>query len=104
MSPPASTGGPSRAAAPVLMAVALRPRLWVTAAAAVLRLARPGWWRHRPHLPVPDPSLWAFRMVTAYGRPDAVPSAADVVGYLEWCRTSARTHRVHMAPGPPPER
>ena len=29
----------------------------------------------RPPLPLPDGRLWAFRMVTAYGRPDAGPGA-----------------------------
>jgi hypothetical protein len=27
-------------------------------------------------------------MVTAYGRPDAVPERADVVSFLEWCRAT----------------
>jgi hypothetical protein len=27
-------------------------------------------------------------MITAYGDPDAVPDADDVVSYLEWCRSS----------------
>jgi hypothetical protein len=28
-------------------------------------------------------------MVTAYGRPDAVPDRADVVSFLEWCRATS---------------
>jgi hypothetical protein len=28
-------------------------------------------------------------MVTAYGDPDARPEAADVVSYLEWCRSTS---------------
>ena len=32
----------------VVGAVAVRPWLWVAALVAVFRLARPGWWRHRP--------------------------------------------------------
>jgi len=27
-------------------------------------------------------------MVTAYGRPDAVPDRTDVVSFLEWCRAT----------------
>jgi len=87
---------PSRAAlGTVAAAVLRRPGLWPAALAALARLAPPGWWRRRPHLPVPDDRLWAFRMVTAYGRPDAEPVAADVVSYLEWCRDA----RVRPAAG-----
>jgi hypothetical protein len=79
----------------VARAVGRRPRLWVTALGAVWRLARPGWWRRAPHLPLPDEHLWSFRMVTAYGRPDAQPDAEDVVAYLEWCRSA--NHRRFRA-------
>ena len=27
-------------------------------------------------------------MVTAYGSPDAEPEPADVISYLEWCRST----------------
>ena len=70
-------------------AVVRRPGLWWTALAALRRLAVPGWWRTRPHLPLPDGRLWEFRMVTAYGRPDRTPDAADVISYLEWCRSTS---------------
>jgi hypothetical protein len=83
--------GPSgRALASVTVAVMRRPDLWWTALGALRRLAAPGWWSTRPHLPVPDARLWAFRMITAYGRPDAVPTRGDVISYLEWCRATAR--------------
>jgi len=70
------------------LAVSRRPGLWPTALGALIRLAEPGWWRRSPHLPYPDTRLWSFRMITAYGDPDAVPDADDVVSYLEWCRSS----------------
>ena len=44
----------------------------------------PLWWRTPPHLPLPDRRLWEFRMVTAYGRPDAVPDRAGT-----WSRSSS---------------
>ena len=40
----------------------------------------------RPWLPLPAAELWRFRMVTAYGDPDARPPPSDAVDYLEWCR------------------
>lgn len=76
----------------IVGAVLRRPDLWWTGLGAVRRLAPPGWWRSPPHLPAPDRRLWRFRMVTAYGDPDADPTAADVISYLEWCR-STRTGR-----------
>jgi hypothetical protein len=66
--------------------VIVRPGLWLAALGVVRRMSAPGWWRSPPFLPLPDRRLWAFRMVTAYGRADAEPDAEDVVSYLEWCR------------------
>ena len=87
--------GPSpRTAAGMVVAVLPRPDLWWAALGALVRLARPGWWRTGSRLPVPDPRLWAFRMVTAYGDPGATPVAADVISYLEWCRSTGPSGRV----------
>ena len=49
-------------------------------------LAAPGWWRHRPWLPVPDPGYLEFRLITQYGDAGHPPEPADVVAYLHWCR------------------
>lgn len=83
------TGGPEwrPAAGVVVRAVAVRPRLWPVAVATLARLARPGWWRRWPPVPVPAGEYWRFRMETAYGgRGDAPLDPDDVVAYLEWCR------------------
>lgn len=66
-------------------AVACHPELWWVAVVQLLRLARPGWWRRAPFLPLPDPSYLAFRLETQYG-PDPVVDPDDVVTYLRWCR------------------
>lgn len=88
------TGDRSGSALPaVVWAVARRPDLWWSAFGVVRRLAPPGWWRASPRLPLPDRRLWEFRMVTAYGSPDAAPRAPDVISYLEWCRTTGRSDR-----------
>jgi hypothetical protein len=72
----------------VAKAIGRRPWLWAAAVGTVWRLAEPGWWRRAPHLPLPNDHLWSFRMVTAYGRPDAQPGTEDIVAYLEWCRSA----------------
>ena len=71
---------------PVVAAVAVRPRLWGVAMRQAFRLAPTGWWRRWPPLPLPAPEYLRFRMQTAYGDPDAQPSPADLVAYLEWCK------------------
>ena len=75
----------------VLLAVAAHPSVWWAGLAAVGRLARTGWWRRRPFLPVPGESYWAFRLVTAFGGTGSETplTGRDVVAYLQWCR---RTH------------
>jgi hypothetical protein len=78
----------------VVAALARRPWLWPAAVAEAARLARPGWWRRWPPLPVPDEALWRFRMETAYGGTgDALPDAADVVSFIGWCSTMGRWRR-----------
>jgi hypothetical protein len=71
----------------VVVAVAGRPGLWLTAARQVRRLARPRWWRRPPVLPQPDPAYVRIRHVTQYGGAgDRAPVPADVLNYLSWCR------------------
>jgi len=70
-------------------AVLRNPRLWATALGQAMRLARPGWWRRRPFLPLPSDDLWRLRMLTAYGGDGtALPDPGDVVSYLDWCSAS----------------
>ena len=80
-----ATGRASWAGA--VLAVAVRPSLWGVAARQALVLAEPGWWRRRPHLPLPPAGYLAFRSQTAYGgEGDRPPAPQDVVTYLRWCR------------------
>jgi hypothetical protein len=69
-------------------AVAARPSLWGTAIVQTLRLARPGWWRRAPFIPVPDRGYLRFRLETQYGDPTHPIEPQDIVAYLKWCRTS----------------
>ncbi|MDQ6615355.1 MAG: hypothetical protein M3083_11565 [Actinomycetota bacterium] len=67
-------------------ALAVRPDLWLTALVELWRMASPGWWHRWPPVPRPDPAYLRFRMQTAYGDSAAIPSARELVDYLEWCR------------------
>jgi hypothetical protein len=68
--------------------LALRTLRDPSLAAALLRVAwrfrRRRWFRRAPFLPIPDRDYLRWRMLTAYGDPDAVPSAEDVARYARW--------------------
>jgi hypothetical protein len=76
----------SRGLLAVGWAVLRRPDLWTTALRQARRTAAPGWWRHRPFLPVPTDDYLRFRLLTQYGDADAAPEPRDAITYLEWCR------------------
>ncbi len=46
------------------------------------------WARRFPFLPIPSRDYIRWRMLTAYGSNDAVPSAEDVVRYARWAARS----------------
>lgn len=70
-----------------VLAVLRHPSLWATGLRQALVLARPGWWRRAPFLPLPDPAYLRFRLETAYGGlGDRPPEPGDLVTYLRWCR------------------
>lgn len=92
---PSSSIATARTVVPVVRAIAPRPWLWPAAVAGGLRLARPGWWRRWPPVPLPDTTLWRFRMETAYGgRGDHPPEEADVVSFVEWSGAMRRWMRT----------
>jgi len=80
--------GLGRDVAIVLPAILAHPSVWWAGISSLLRLARRGWWRRPPFLPVPGEAYWDFRLVTAFGGTgqDAVLKGEDVVAYLQWCR------------------
>jgi hypothetical protein len=84
--------GSIRTAATAARAVAGHPSLWWTAVVEARALAPTRWWRRPPFLPLPDPALLDFRMVTAYGDADARPVPEDIVTWLRWCRDWHRRH------------
>jgi hypothetical protein len=48
------------------------------------------WYRHPPFLPLPPREYLRWRMFTAYGDEDAVPSLEDVVRFARWRRETMR--------------
>ncbi len=69
------------------LALVFHPDLWATGLRQVAVLARPGWWRRPPFLPLPDRDYLRFRMETAYGGTgEGGLEPADLVAYLRWCR------------------
>lgn len=77
-----------------VLAVLLRPALWITALRQTFRLAPTGWWRRVPFLPLPDARFLQFRWETQYGNAMHRPAAHDLVAYLTWCRSYQRNlHR-----------
>lgn len=61
-----------------------RPRLAAYLFRVAWRFRSRGWYTRFPFLPVPDPTYLRWRMYTAYGDADAVPSAGDVERYARW--------------------
>lgn len=66
--------------------IALRPSLWVIAVVQAFRLARRGWWRRVPFLPLMDPDYLRFRLETAYGNERDRIDPEDLIAYLHWCK------------------
>ena len=75
----------------VVVVVVRHPSLWRTAARQAMRMARPGWWRRVPFLPLPAREYLGFRMSTQYGDATHRPEPVDVVNYLRWCREWERS-------------
>jgi len=69
-----------------IVGVVVRPYLWPTAVGALFALARSGWWKRPPFLPIPDPAVVSWRVTTAYGQPDMTLVDADLLSYLRWRR------------------
>lgn len=64
----------------------LSPRLAIDLLRTAWAFRRRAWWRVAPFLPLPDQTYLRWRMYTAYGSEQAVPSADDVVRFARWRR------------------
>ena len=66
-----------------------RPRLAVDLVRVAWRFRDRRWYRHFPFLPLPARDYVAWRMHTAYGEHDALPSPDELERYARWVgRTS----------------
>ncbi|HKR07542.1 MAG TPA: hypothetical protein VJS39_00010 [Gemmatimonadaceae bacterium] len=61
-----------------------RPRLATDLIRIAWRFRSTSWYRRFPFLPIPDSTYLRWRMYTAYGDYDAVPSVTDVERYARW--------------------
>lgn len=61
-----------------------RPRLGLALLRVAWRFRARGWNARLPFLPLPDATYIRWRMYTAYGDYDAIPSANDVERYVRW--------------------
>ncbi len=68
----------------------VRPRLALDLARLAWSFRRRDWFRRAPFLPLPPPEYIRWRMFTAYGDADAVPSVDDVVRFAQWRRETMR--------------
>ena len=65
---------------------ALNPRVAIELLSLVWAFRALDWYRRLPFLPVPPRAYMRWRMYTAYGNEDAVPSARDVLRFARWRR------------------
>jgi hypothetical protein len=99
LGPRAVVGAAVAAVVAVVPTLVRRPGLWPTVLRQCFRLARPGWWRRAPFLPLPPRDYIRFRLTTAYGGDGTLAGAlaagaepgSDLVAYLEWCRRWERS-------------
>lgn len=60
------------------------PRLAVDLLRIAWRFRSSSWYRRFPFLPIPESTYLRWRMYTAYGDYNAVPSVTDVERYARW--------------------
>jgi hypothetical protein len=61
-----------------------RPGLAVALLRVAWRFRSRGWYSRFPFLPLPDATYVRWRMYTAYGDYNAIPTATDVERYAHW--------------------
>lgn len=64
------------------------PRVAVDLLRVGWRFRRRDWWRRAPFLPLPAHDYLRWRLYTAYGDADHVPSADEIIRYAHWATRS----------------
>lgn len=64
----------------------LNPRLAVDLISLAWAFRRREWWAQAPFLPLPDREYLEWRMYTAYGDEQQLPSLEDVIRFARWRR------------------
>ncbi len=64
----------------------LNPRVALDLLSAAWAFRRRRWWATPPFLPVPDRTYLRWRMYTAFGDEEAVPTPRDVLRFARWRR------------------
>lgn len=67
-----------------------RPLLLGPLLHAAWRFRARGWYRRPPFLPLPPRSYLEWRLETAFGASDALPSPGQTERYLRWTRRASR--------------
>ncbi|MGI8402649.1 MAG: hypothetical protein ACR2NS_13765 [Gemmatimonadaceae bacterium] len=65
-----------------------RPRLASDLIRVSWRFRSNDWYRRFPFLPLPDPTYLRWRMYTAYGDYNALPTAVELERYARWSSDS----------------
>lgn len=68
----------------------LRPRVAVDLLAMTWAMRARRWYRVPPFLPLPPRDYLRWRMLTAFGDEDALPSPEELVRYARWRREILR--------------
>lgn len=82
-----------------LRALLARPGLWPAALRQARALVPGRWWTRRPFLPLPSRAWLRFRMVTAYGEPDAPIDVEDLLTWLAWTDSVRPVTQPHRGTG-----
>lgn len=70
---------------------AMHPALALDLVRVAWRFRGREWFRRAPFLPLPDATYLKWRMYTAYGDFDAVPSPEEVERYVRWAASATET-------------
>ncbi|HEY0809047.1 MAG TPA: hypothetical protein VGD49_02755 [Longimicrobiales bacterium] len=78
----------------ILARVLTRPRLIMLLLTTGWRFRRRGWYRHPPFLPLPPANYMRWRMHTAYGDEQSLPTANELEAYLRWAARMSSAAQV----------